>query len=142
VSNDQSTTGASPSFAAGLASFVKSLDAKAMRPRVVQLNIDGITYTSTKLSARVGWELLPRLGTLLGSALPYIMGDASGQDFDVAVIEAVSSRAMADGLMPLTSDLLAEIQCNKLNGIDDQIGSVLPDFETHFAGEYVHLLKV
>ena len=63
---------------------------------------------------------------------------------DVAyLVETVAERADRVGLDALAMSLLAEVQCNKLRPIGD--GYVAKDrqvFDAHFAGEYIHLLKV
>ena len=125
----------------GLASFMVDLKAADMKPRTANMKIDGFVYTSTKVNASIGWEMLPRLGTLLGSAVGPLMGE-DGAEFDAAVILSVCTRAMQDGMMPTTTDLLQGMECNTLCGIKDQAGAVMPVFGEHFAGEYLHLIKV
>ncbi len=131
---------ASSSLVVELASFLKALAAGDMKSHTTTMEIDGIVYTSSKIPARIGWELLPRIGTLLGAAMGPLLGE--GEGIDAAVILSVCQQAMTDGMMPVTLDLLQSMECNKLQGIEDRHGRVADEFDQHFAGEYVHLVKV
>lgn len=134
---------------ANVAERVKAFAAKIkktdLRANVVQLEIDGVMYTSTKLPARVGLELLPRVTGLLGAGLLRLVVTAEveelGADRIMAALVMVSERAMRDGLVPLVLDLLRNTACGKLRGSGED-GPVGPAFDDHFAGEYGHLLAV
>lgn len=121
--------------------FIKELAPFDFKPRSVQRDIDGIVYTSDKFSAYVGFELGPRLGVLLGSAFRG-MATGTGDGLDVASLTAICDRAMRDGLAPTVDALLSHVKCNKLKHIAGQQGDLRPYIGEHFAGEYVHLLKV
>lgn len=124
-----------------LGEFAKRLASTNMRQRAIVFEIDGLRYTSTKLAATVGLELLPRITALFGSAFTRAMatGDLGGISPDVFV--RVADRAMRDGLWPLVRALLERMEVNELAGIKEP-GNVLDDFDDHFAGEYMHLLRV
>ncbi len=142
MSNSAKATNAAGSLGKELAVFTSSLEPSNLRERSVQVEIDDILYTSTKFSARRGLEILPRVGALLGAALTPIMSAGESGDFDLRVFEEVADRAMRDGLGPLAIDLLSSMDCNALKGQKDNCGNVAQEFDEHFAGEYVHLIKV
>ena len=124
-----------------LMAFAPKIKELNCRDRTVQFQIDGLTYTSTKWAASVGLELWPRLTALLGSA--FTKGLATG-DFDSVGLDAivyVADRAIKDSLIPLVRDVLSRMSVDKLYPLL-QPGKVLEQFDEHFAGEYVHLLKV
>lgn len=138
-------TSTAAAYAAALLAFAAELRSIDLKPSTIQHKIDGVTYTSTKFPARTGLELLPRVTTLVGSGLLKLIatGDGDGVPIDrlaVAMV-AIADRAMRDGLVPLVLDLLACTQCGAFRGGGD--GKITPDkFDEHFAGEYMHLLKV
>lgn len=129
-------------LSADVLAYAAKLKAVDCKPRVVQLEIDGLMYTSAKLPASIGLELWPRLVALLGSALTRSLatGDVDGIDVS-AVFIRVADRAIRDGLLPLVRDLLQRMQCNKLYTTGAP-GKVVDDIDEHFAGEYGHLLRV
>jgi len=125
-------------LASGLA-FVEVLKDVDCKPGIVQLAIDTddqgapLVYTSAKLPASVGLELMPRVTTLIGSALTrsVVTGDGA---FDATVIVRIADRAMHDGLVPLVRDLLQRVQVSRYRGGPGG-GRLLPKFDDHFAGE-------
>lgn len=121
--------------------FAKALGELNCKPRVLQLEIDGLMYTSTKLSASVGLDLWPRVTALLGAGLARAIATGSIAAVDANALLRVADRAMRDGLLPLVRDLLQRMQCGKLHSTGKP-GKVLDDFDEHFAGEYGHLLRV
>ena len=137
---------ANPQIAAMLGAalaYAKELKSANVRDRTVQLTVDGLVYTSTKLPASVGLELWPRVAALLGAALTRAAATGEveeGTDYGAAIVK-VADRAMRDSLIPLVRDLLARMKCGKLYSTGEA-GDVLSDFDEHFAGEYLHLLKV
>lgn len=132
-------------YAEALLAFAAEMAALNLRPSTIQHKIDGVTYTSTKLPARVGLELMPRVTTLVGSGLLRLIAtgevDALPIDRLASALVAVADRALRDGLAPLVLDLLASVQCGAFR--DGGEGKITADkFDSHFAGEYLHLLKV
>jgi hypothetical protein len=121
--------------------FGEELKALDCKPAFVQLKIDGLVYTSTKLPASRGLELWPRVTALLGAALAraVVTGDGSGIGADA--ILRLAERAMTDGLLPLVRDLLSKTDCSNV-GRTGKAGRVMDGFDDHFSGEYGHLLKV
>lgn len=117
---------------------IKALDCK---PGFVQLRIDGLMYTSTKLPASAGLALWPRVTALLGAALTKAVVTGESSDMDPGVLVRLAERAMRDGLVDLIRDLLARTDCFCLRSTGKP-GKVAEDFDAHFAGEYAHLLKV
>lgn len=124
-----------------LGEFAKRLANTNMRERVVgPFEIDGLRYTSTKLPATVGLELIPRITALLGAAFkPLALGSVEGISPEILI--RIADRAMRDGLPALAKDLLSRVEVNELAGIKSS-GKVVDDFDDHFAGEYMHLLRV
>ncbi len=132
-------------YARAIMAFAAELRAVDLKPSTIQYRIDGVTYTSTKFPARVGLELMPRVTALVSSGLLRLVavGDLDTLPIDrlVASLVAIADRALRDGLVPLVLDLLARVQCGAFRGGGQ--GPITPDkFDEHFAGEYVHLLKV
>lgn len=132
-------------FATEILAFRRELSAIDMRPNVLQHRVDGVMYTSAKLPARVGLELGPRVISLLGPGLARLLAAADSDEIPVdklaAALVIVAERAMRDGLVPLALDLLARTQCAAFRGGGD--GPITADrFDDHFAGEYLHLIKV
>lgn len=126
---------------AAAVAFGESLKALDCKPGVVQLEIDGLVYTSTKLPTSLGLELWPRVTALLGAALTRSLVTSDAAGIDPGGLVRVAERAMRDGLVPLVRDLLRKTQCGKLRSTGKD-GDVLSDFDEHFAGDYGHLLKV
>lgn len=120
---------------------IRDLDCK---PHTIQFEIDGLTYTRTKLPCGDGLDLLPRVVALLGNGLASMLTTGSDDlsDLGIDVLVAVAERAMRDGLEPVCRTLLARTKCDKLRPDGAKGGDVLPVFDAHFSGEYVHLLKV
>lgn len=128
-------------FYAELLSFAEKLKNQDCKPRVLQMEIDGLMYTSSKLPASIGLELWPRVMALFGSAVTKAVATGDTEDVGAQALLSVLDRAMDDGLLPLVRDLMQRVQCNKLY-TTQQPGAVLSDFDEHFAGEYIHMLKV
>lgn len=132
-------------YAKALLAFASEMRSIDLKPSTIQHKIDGVVYTSTKFSARTGLELLPRVTTLVGAGLLRLIatGEAEGLPIDrlALALVAIADRALRDGLVPLVLDLLGSTQCGAFRGGGD--GKITPDkFDEHFAGEYLHLLKV
>ncbi len=124
-----------------LGTFVRKLGMTDMKPKIVTLSIDGLKYTSAKLPASTGLEVWPRLTALLGVTFTRSIATGSLQGATPDVFVRIADRAMRDGLAPLVTDLLARMQVNRLAGLAKD-GPVMDDFDEHFAGEYLHLVKV
>jgi len=116
---------------------LKELDCK---PRVAQLEIDGLMYTSSKLPATVGLDVWPRVLAMFGP--PVVRAMALGDDeMDLSALMGIAERASQSGVTLLIRDLLQRMDCGCLY-TSKKPGKVLSDFDEHFAGEYMHLLKV
>lgn len=127
--------------------FAAELRALDCKPATVQHTIDGLVYTSTKLPFSVGVELFTRLTALIGNGIMRALATGQGlADVDLGEIAAalvgVSERAMKDGLMPTIRDLLARMQCGSRVPGGPVVGPLAGKLDDHFAGEYVHALKV
>lgn len=121
------------------AEMLKNLDCK---PRTLQLEIDGLMYTSSKLPASTGVQLWPQLIAVFGEGLTKSMATASSDEsFAASALISIMKNISDEGVLSLIRDLLQRVKCNKLY-TSQQPGSVLSDFDEHFAGEYMHLLKV
>jgi hypothetical protein len=129
-------------FFGGLRDFITHLKTLDLKQKQVQVEIDGLVYTSAKFPASVGLNVLPRMGALLGPALAKVLSTGEGgEDVTGEALLAFADKAMTDGLSPLVRDLLSRMLCNQLATSQDG-GPVLSDFDEHFSGEYLHLLKV
>lgn len=132
-------------YARALVAFAAEMRSIDLKPSTIQHKIDGIMYTSTKFPARTGLELMPRVTTLVGAGLLRLVATGEGESMPIDrlafALVAIADRALRDGLVPLVLDLLAHVQCGAFRDGGD--GKITPDkFDSHFAGEYVHLLKV
>lgn len=109
-------------------------------PSTLMFEVDGLLYTSTKWPAAQGLRIWPRLILLLGEDLlkSIATGEIGEIDFIVA---AVRIAERAQGFDLLVKDLLCRMQCGQRRGKTDG-GLVVEAFDTHFAGEYAHLLRV
>ena len=121
-------------------SFFNELKNVDCKPNIVQLSIDGLMYTSAKIPADLGFPLLAKLGALLGPGfLQYL--STSEEDAEMDGILRVIERASMMDTVGLVKELLQNMQCNKLSTSGDS-GKVNSDFGAHFAGEYLHMMKV
>ena len=132
-------------YAQALVAFAAELRAVDLKASTIHHKIDGVNYVSTKFPARTGLELMPRVTTLIGAGLLRIVATGETETMPIDrlafALVAIADRAMRDGLVPLVLDLLGSMQCGAFR--DGGEGKITPDkFDTHFAGEYVHLLKV
>ena len=130
-----------PSALAGLLSHAKRLASISLKGKRVSLEIDGLRYTSTKLPALAGLELWSRLLAMLGADMlrALVTGSLDGVTMDALARAAVRSTQL--GLSEAVRDLLAGVEVNELAGLKSP-GPVGDDIDGHFAGEYMHLLKV
>lgn len=128
--------------AQGISDFLQVLREKDLSDKVAQIEIDGVTYTSTKLLASRGLSLLPRLVNLFGPILDGILVGKGENAFDPRVLLLVAARAAEDDSLPkLCKDLLADMSASEVAGLKGG-GKVVQHFDMHFAGDYVHLVKV
>jgi hypothetical protein len=122
--------------------YAREIHALDLTPHTVQHRIDGLMYTSTKIPAQRGLDLLPRVGAILGPALSRALAVGVSVELTPALITVLSDRAANGGLIPIVRDLLFAVKCDRLAGEIGRAGDVLPVMDEHFAGEYLHLLKV
>lgn len=127
---------------ADLYTFWTSLKQVDLKPSTIQHGVDGLMYTNTKLPAMKGLALLPEVTALLGHGLMRVIasGESMGAVDSTAAIVVVSERAARGDFPKLCKDILESTQCNALRGGGE--GYVVKGFDTHFAGEYLHMLKV
>lgn len=126
---------------AAVLAYAQELKGVDFKPGTVQHAIDGLMYTSTKLPCSVGIELWPRLVALFGAAMTKAVATGDVEDAGDGMLLGLADRAMRDGLLPVVRDLLARMKCGQLR-TTSKPGDVLPAFDEHFAGEYIHLVKV
>jgi hypothetical protein len=125
-----------------LTAHVKEVQALDLKPHKVFMEIDGLTYDSTKLPASVGLEILPKVVSLMGSVSTksLMLGHLEEVDPQELLLR-VAFQAMQIGLAPLLKDLLASTNVSSLanTGAHGNCGKA---FDSHFSGEYLHLMKV
>jgi hypothetical protein len=114
--------------------------------------IDGKTYTCKTFPATEGLVILPKLISVLGEAvtnLVFGVDDAelaeamSNPKIIGAMLVKISERVSEnDGLLVL-KELLAYTSCDQVKVGDAEINqSVYDRFDSHFAGDYMHLINV
>ncbi len=127
-----------------LIKFAAEIDTINLRDSQIVVTIDGLTYTTTKLPCSKGIEVWTHLSALLGPVFPAVMtGKFAG--LDPRVVAKVAEQALRLGLVPVLKDLLSSTSVDRLRsgGLTGETGgNVRAHFDTHFAGEYLHLLKV
>ena len=127
------------SFVSDLQLFVEALKTASPKDKQVQREIDDLVYTSTKLPASVGLEVLVKLGNIVAPVFDSTDSSVS-QAYTQALLKFLEKLA-EEGVSPLLKTILTRTQCNKL-ATTGAGGYVKDDFDEHFSGEYVHLLKV
>lgn len=129
-----------------LVSYWQSLKDTDFKPSTIQAPIDDLMYTSTKIPAVAGIALWPNIVGLLGAGMTRMIStgeEAPGAADAWAAVVTVADRAARLDFVGLLKSLLANVQCGKLKGpAGFAEGKVLTHFDTHFSGEYLHLLKV
>lgn len=127
-----------------LVAFAAEIDAINLRDSQIIVTVDGLTYTTTKLPCSKGVEIWTHLSALLGPVFPAIVtGKFAG--LDPRVVGKVSEQALRLGIVPVLKDLLRSTVVDFLRSggvMSEKGGNVSMHFDTHFAGEYVHLIKV
>lgn len=128
-----------------LLDFDAQLKRTGMESGVVTMPIDGIRYTNAKLPTSLALPIWPRLGQMLGSAgLRRVATGEGALDF-AAMLANMSAVAERVGLVPLCTDLLSHTTVDRYRHrpvVPGDSGSVMDEFDEHFRGEYLHLLKV
>lgn len=119
--------------------------------------IDGITYETTTLPATVGLSVFPRLVALLGDKILPLVFEVGGEGLEAlfkdskvigVLISNIAERAtskMAEGEDPMSvlRDVLVKTTADKVRiGSTEVQGSVHKSFDSHFAGDYRHLIAV
>lgn len=120
--------------------FVAGLASADFKPAIVDKAIDGINYRSQKWPASLGLELWPKTVTLFGPALKPIVTGETSDDIWLATLVRVSERASAPGFADYVKAILSRTAASEVRTIG--AGAVIDGFDEHFAGEYMHLLKV
>lgn len=120
--------------------------------------IDGINYTTTKFAATDGIIIAPMLVALLGEKLMALLFSIGGEGVEalhenprvigpiLANIGLQIAKRRADGEenpAEVLKDMLQQTTCDAIRiGSTTVKGNVHEHFDTHFAGEYGHLIKV
>jgi hypothetical protein len=128
------------------------MDTARFREGTVTEHVDGIPYTSTKLPATKGINVLARVIQVTGETGLQLLIKSQVGDLMNAAMALPSATAsalvrVAAGLSEdpgLMRDILGPVKCGALRiGGDAKVEGVLADhFDSHFAGEYLHLAKV
>ena len=114
--------------------------------------IDGKSYSCKTFPASEGLVILPKLITVLGEAVTNLVFGVEDDELAEAMsnpkiigamlVKISEGVAENDGLLVLR-DLLKYTTCEQVQVGDAQIPqSVYERFDTHFAGEYMHLINV
>jgi hypothetical protein len=128
-----------------LTAFAAEVETLPLRDSQLQHSIDGLVYTSTKLPCSKGLEVLTSLTALLGRGLTkqVATGDMSG--INLATLTSLAEAAMRVGVVDVIRQLLSQTSVGTLRSggqPGSAGGNVSVHLDTHFAGEYMHLLKV
>lgn len=122
-----------------------------------ETEIDGIAYKTTTLPASVGLSVMPRLVALLGDKILPLLFEVGGEGIEAlfkdpkvigTLISNIADRAatkMSAGEDPMgvLRDLLLKTTADKVRvGSAEVEGSVYKSFDSHFAGDYRHLIAV
>lgn len=121
---------------------------EAYHDLTVSEEIDGITYTSTKLPTTKGLKIMARTvamvgesglrAIVVGSKVVQSMIRGAGPNVLSAAVEVAENLGRDPGF-PL--DLLTGVKCSALRPAGE--GPInAQNFEAHFRGEYMHLLGV
>jgi len=114
--------------------------------------IDGKSYSCQTFPATEGLIILPKLLAMLGEEVANLVFATNDEQLDglmdspkvlAAMMVKISEKAAEnDGLLVL-KDLLKYTSCEQVKVGDAEIPqSVYDRFDSHFAGEYLHLFKV
>lgn len=115
-------------------------------------SVDGRDYATTLLPAREALVLLPKLGALIGRDLVSLM--LATKDLDSAslledpetlgaIISTVAENAAKGNGLLLLHELMRHTTCKQIQLANSVVeASVYDAFDTHFAGEYMHLINV
>lgn len=126
---------------AGFLAHVQRLKATPLKDKRVTMAIDGLRYASTKLPALTGLDLWARALAMFGADMLRALVTGSIENVSTDEIVRAAIRANQLGLGELVRELLASVEVNELDGIKSA-GNVSDAIDSHFAGEYMHLLKV
>lgn len=115
-------------------------------------DIDGKPYSCKTFPASEGLVLLPKLISLLGEDVANLVFATSDDQLEglmenrkvlsAMMVKIAEKASEDDGLLNL-KELLKYTTCEKIKVGDAEISdSVYERFDTHFAGDYLHLFKV
>lgn len=128
-----------------LTAFAAELERLPLRESQVQHTIDGLMYTSTKLPCAKGLEVLASLTALVGRGLVKSIATGDMTGINLATLTALAEAALRVGVVDVLRSLLTQTSVGTLRSggqTGTGGGNVAQHFDSHFAGEYVHLLKV
>lgn len=114
--------------------------------------IDGANYSTTTLTATEGLVILPKLVSLLGEdGLSLLMATSEDEqaalwenkEVQAALIMRLAENAAQDEGLLIVRRLLQNTTCDKIK-VGDQVttGKIADNFDSHFAGNYMHLIQV
>lgn len=119
-----------------------SFEPAKYRDAVVTEEIDGIPYTSSKMPATAGLDIMARVVKVAGQR--GLAALAGALDMSIADVFMALGVQLAEGLAEdptLPKAIVRNVKCGKLRPMG-QPGELAPAFDDHFAGEYLHLAKV
>lgn len=114
--------------------------------------IDGATYSTTTLTATEGLVILPKLVALLGEdGLSLLIATSEeeqeslweNKEVQAALIMRLAENAAKDEGLLIVRRLLQNTTCDKIQ-VGDRLttAKVRDNFDAHFAGNYMHLVRV
>lgn len=101
-----------------------------------KVEVDGVTYTLQKFTARKGLGMLTRLFKLIGEPMSAF---AAAMDKDIGEVIPQAVKALVERMDETATITLIE---DILKGVTIGGGSQQPTLDTHFQGELGHLFKL
>jgi hypothetical protein len=114
--------------------------------------VDGRTYTTTLLPATQALVLMPKLIALFGKELTSLLLAAKDANIEAllddpetlgAVVTTIAKNAAENNGLLLLHELMRHTTTKIVLAGGSQVeASVFDNFDTHFAGDYLHLINV
>lgn len=128
-----------------LQAFSAQVQSLPLRDNQIAHTIDGLVYTSTKLPCQKGLDVFFATLAMVGRGLTHRLATGDLAGLDLSVLATLAEQAIRHGAVEVAKELLGQTTCGTLRsgGMTGQTGgNVKAAFDSHFSGEYLHLLKV